>query len=299
MSVDHNLAVALRLAAAGIAVFPVAARGPKRPLVYDWDTNSTTDATTIRAWWRTRRGALAAIDLRKAGLVVIDADRHGGPDGAAAWQGLMHDHEADISACPHVRTPNDGMHVYFIQPAGEPLRCRSGRLPPAVECKGEGGSITAPGNVKGDGTFYNPIGPELADAYPAKAIPRVPDWLVGIIRAPRAASEPVQRVNSPPVGLVASRLERYARAALAGQAADVAATSEGSRNQRLNAAAYRLGRFAARGWIERGEVEAVLRSAAQQCGLTADDGVAAVDATIASGLIAGLANPAHEPRSRR
>lgn len=295
---DNNLAVALRLARAGFYVFPVSNDRRKRPLIRDWDDASSRDPEQVQRWWRVRRGALAAIDLRKAGLVVIDADRHGGPDGVAAWHKLLLEHDGEVSACPLVRTPNDGLHIYFTQIPGEPLRCRSGSLPPAVECKGEGGSITAPGNIRGDGTFYETAAghPDLLEAFVARSIPPVPAWLCDMIRYRPPAPEIPQPILTC---RTSGRLTAYAQAALRGQIAELSATPSGGRNNALNLAAYRLGRMAARGWIGRGDVESGLRFAAQANGLLAEDGPQAISATINSGFCAGLANPAAEPRSRR
>lgn len=80
---------------------------------------------------------------------------------------------------------------------------------------------------------------------------------------------------------------RYAHAALLDECADVAATAEGSRNHRLNIAAYKLGQLAALGWIDPHDVTAALRAA----GLAAGLGASETDATIASGLCAGQSEP--------
>ena len=65
----------------------------------------------------------------------------------------------------------------------------------------------------------------------------------------------------------------------------------GGRNNTLNAVAYRLGRMIARGWLSRAEVEVRLLAAATVNGLVAEDGQLSVEATIRSGIEAGLKNP--------
>jgi len=242
-----------------------------------------------------RRGAVVAIDLRKAGLVVIDADRHGGPDGVEAWQDLVRQHGADFSAHPMARTPSDGLHIYFSQPAGEPLGNREGSLPEGINVRGAGGYVIAPYCIRGDGTFYELTGTDLIEADITKAIAPVPDWLVDIIRwRPEPASVPPPRFTD-----ANGRYEAYAQAALRGIVADIAATPNGRRNNALNAAAFRLGRMAARGWIARHDIEHGLRFAAQSNGLLAEDGKNSVNATINSGLCAGLAKPADGPVGKR
>lgn len=109
-----NLDVALELAEVGVSVFP--ATSDKKPLV-KWRDESTTDSAKIKAWWRQFPNALPAIDVGKSGLVVIDADRHGGPDGVQAFYELVKELGLDVSACPVVRTPSGGLHFYFRQPS--------------------------------------------------------------------------------------------------------------------------------------------------------------------------------------
>jgi hypothetical protein len=109
-----NRDVALALAEVGVFVFP--ANAEKKPLVR-WRDESTTDIAKIKAWWRQFPNALPAIDVGKSGLVVIDADRHGGPDGVRAFYELVKELGLDVSACAVVRTPSGGLHFYFRQPS--------------------------------------------------------------------------------------------------------------------------------------------------------------------------------------
>lgn len=294
MTSDHNLDVALQLAAAGLAVFPTDQR--KRPAIPDWDANSTTDATIIRRWWRIRPGALAAIDLRKSDLFVVDADRHGGPDGVAAWHDLVWDHGDDLSANPMARTPSGGLHVYFTQPSGDLLGNREGGLPTGINVRGAGGYVIAPYCIRADGTFYEMTEGDLIEALKEKAIPAGPKWLISIIRyrpAPTATMPP--RLARGATG----RFAAYAKAAFDKIMIEVANEPPGGRNIKLNASAYRLGRMAARGWLTRREVEAELRNAAEANGLLAEDGERSVNATISSGLTAGLTKPAADPEARK
>ncbi|MGV0732038.1 hypothetical protein [Mycolicibacter sinensis] len=87
---------------------------------------------------------------------------------------------------------------------------------------------------------------------------------------------------TPPAGA-----DRYATAALADECAAVAATTEGSRNHRLNTAAFNLGQLVGAGALDRAVVEDALRAAARAAGLTDHE----VGPTITSGLNAGTAQP--------
>jgi hypothetical protein len=109
-----NLDVALELAEVGVFVFP--ANAEKKPLV-KWRDESTTDSAKIKAWWQRFPNAVPAIDVGKSGLLVIDADRHGGPDGVQAFRDLVDELGIDVSACPIIRTPSGGLHIYFRQPS--------------------------------------------------------------------------------------------------------------------------------------------------------------------------------------
>ena len=92
----------------------------------------------IADWWHRAPYALPAIPCGVNGLVVIDLDRHGnGRDGVRAFKELIVRHGALPPGVPTVRTPNNGFHLYFRQPPGQPLvtaprRQSSGRL----RCKG-------------------------------------------------------------------------------------------------------------------------------------------------------------------
>ena len=95
----------------------------------------------------------------------------------------------------------------------------------------------------------------------------------------------------------AKRGEKWARAALEGEAALVAGAVNGTRNATLNNAAIKLGHKVGGGYLNEAEVESALFGAAQLSGLLQEDGPEAVRATIRSGLTAGIAEPEH-PQDR-
>jgi hypothetical protein len=92
-------------------------------------------------------------------------------------------------------------------------------------------------------------------------------------------------------GTAGVRERAYAEAALQGCAAELAAAKKNSRNDKLNALAFRLGRMVARGWIKRADVEETLLKAMHDNGGVADDGIKAAEATLRSGLDAGEKEP--------
>lgn len=272
------LETAKKLAAAGVATFPC---GPdKRPLVR-WREASTIDAASLPGMWRAN--ALPAIDLAKAGLVAIDCDRHGGPDGVAAFLGLA-DRYGLPEGVPIVETPSGGRHYIFRQPVGAPFGNATGALPKGIDVRGAGGYIIAPGAALPDGRAWRQIGgPDLAAAFFCGTIPTLPQWLGKLIRPPKAARE----LPSAGPRAIGTRDEEYARAALEAECAKLAETAEGGRNQALNVAAFSAGTLIGAGWIDRGECETALYDAALASGLDDDE----TAATIASGLTAGIAKP--------
>jgi hypothetical protein len=104
-----------------------------------WKTQASTDIGQIAQWWQRWPHALPAIALGRHNLIVIDADRHGGPDGVLAWTTLTAEHGGADS--PVVDTPSGGQHFYFLQPEGKPLGNRKKPLPKGINVRGVGGSF--------------------------------------------------------------------------------------------------------------------------------------------------------------
>jgi putative DNA primase/helicase len=119
----------------------------------------------------------------------------------------------------------------------------------------------------------------------------------GVPERPARANAKPSSLRPPSDDTVARRA--YAEAALADEVRQVATAARGSRNNRLNTAALKLGQLVAAGWLDRGRIERALEDAAAACGLVADDGGEAVRRTIKSGLDAGVAQPRNIPERRR
>jgi hypothetical protein len=283
---DINRDWALRLAEAGIAVFPC---GPdKKPLI-KWREFSSSDADAVAQWWSQHPNALPAIDLEKCDLVVLDADRHGEPDGRAALRELLQAQpDYNAPATPRALTPGDGAHVYFDQ-NGHELSNTRGDLPEGVDVRGAGGYVICPYAVLPDGRRYRAISsaPDLISAYKAGTIPPVPEGIVTLIEARKKNGKPAE----PDSGRSGIREQSYAAAALEGCTRELAAAASGQRNELLNALAFRLGRMVARGWLHRAHVEANLIGAMHINGYVGEEGIRAVEATLRSGLDAGIAEP--------
>jgi Bifunctional DNA primase/polymerase, N-terminal len=234
--------------------------------------------------WRQFPGAPPAIDLEKCDLFVLDGDRHGGPDGRAALRKLLKEQGFDYRTAPSALTPNDGVHVYLGQ-NGHELGNARGKLPAGIDVRGCGGYVICPYATLSDGRRYKsvPGTPDLISAFKAGTIPHVPHGIVDLIQADNQA----QTFNTA----AGARERAYAQAALEGCMAELAGTSTGNRNEKLNALAYRLGRMIARGWLSHTAVEGALLGAMFANGAVDDDGLEAAKATLKSGIDAGIAEP--------
>ena len=309
-SKDHSL-VARRLAGAGLAVFPVDPTTKRPPHGFKWREQSTSDPTVVENLWEAYPGMGVAIDIGKSGLVVIDADRHGGPDGVDAFEALAASHGGLPRDTPRVLTAGCGEHYYFRN-VDPPLGNSAGSLPAGIDVRGSGGYALAPGTKRTDGTGWHsaPDSPDLAEAFAAGAIPPLPGWLEENARTPRhgdvrgrahgdeanetRADQARGNEGDAPRGSVGRREYAYASAALEKECAAVAATTAGGRNNRLNLAALKIGHMVGAGWIGRAEVEQAVFLAGITCGIVDDDGENAARATIKSGLDAGIKDP-HAP----
>jgi Bifunctional DNA primase/polymerase, N-terminal len=295
-----NLELALRCAEAGLYVLPCdpATRKPLIRWRYGREP-STTDPNLIRKWWKKWPRALIGIDLGKSGLFVIDADRHGGPDGVDAVVKIFADNGANLNAAPTIRTPSDGRHHYYRQPeSGEPLTNSDKRVKAlGINVRGVGGlayfGTRFTKNNTGNKHYHqDPDTPDLLKALKSGTVPVVPDFFVRILRPPEETTAPDS--GPDPWAQIASgkREQAWAASALNGLAADLAAMGKDSgRNIELNNAAFRMGTMIANGWIARGVVEGALIEAVKANGLVTEDGLAACRATLKSGLDAGFKQP--------
>ncbi len=162
-----------------------------------------------------------------------------------------------IPSTPTVRTPR-GCHFYFQHPGG---KVPEGKLATHFDLKADGGYVLCPPSIHPSGTPYV--------------------WEINPKHAPFAA---------PPawfLALIDAKEDRYALAALYGELERLAGTVKPGRNEQLNRSAFSIGQLVAAGKLDREHVEAALREVALNIGLEAGE----VDATIRSGLEAGIANP--------
>jgi hypothetical protein len=193
-----------------------------------------------------------------------------------------------------VSETGNGRHV-LVQPTGFKNKSgvRSG-LPLHVDWRGKGGYIIAPPSIHRTGRRY-----QWLEDFPATlAIPPAPESLIRMLtdaedrtRRP-SIGERLDRLSSPVADFlrgqfrdnVENRSPRYAVAALEAEAADVASTPLHGRNDRLNVAAIKLGRFVLSGELTEAQVYEALVPAALRAGLTHRESVK----TVGSGLFGAM-----------
>jgi hypothetical protein len=289
---NHNLEVALKWAAAGAHILPT--DGSKRAWLKDWPNKASTDQDVIRAWFTARPDSLPAICLGKSDIVVLDGDRHGGPDGVAALEQLFAEQKLNTTVIPTVITQSGGRHYYFKQPTdGAPLGNSDKAVRDhGVNVRGKGGYVIAPGTLLPNGRRYapDPNTPSALEAVQTRTVPVLPPSIEKLLRGQSAAPIPPRNDYTYPPG--GSREERYGRAALDNIAREIASKPpETGRNNELNTGAFKMGHMVAAGWIGRATVEDRLFNAAVNCGLVRDTSDHSVRATIKSGLDAGEKEP--------
>ncbi len=314
MSAPDLINEALSHARDGLAVF-AAEPYRKTPMPgVSWPEVSTTSTRHISAHWP--RGANIGVDCGKSGIVVIDLDRHDPEaDGVAAFTALCEEHEADRDwpDTYTVVTPTDGYHLYFENPGG--LGNGEGALPAGINVRGTGGYVLGAGSVVdrrayegkpelqalvGDGRAYQ--------VYNDAPIIRRRPWLLEVLhkskrRRPSGEACHALAREWPSVTLARlngelRKVERTLPGASRGQQADGSEKKPG-RNSQLYESACRFGEVVAIGRIDADRAVEELKAAAEACGLTADDGEAAVEATIDSGLRKGAADLAGGDNARR
>jgi hypothetical protein len=267
------LEAALEYAANGFAVFPCQPRG-KEPVTKRGFKDATTNPATIRRFWREINRNIGIATGIISGFWILDEDP-GGEDHIRR----LEDKYGPLPKTRMVRTGRGGRHFWFKYTG--PIQCSIGRVAPHVDVRGDDGYGIAPPSVHENGQRYE----LLSDV--GLAIP--PDWLVALTRKRPTISERA-RVSAPPRS-ASYRGGAYGAAALDAEAAALAAALPGTRNSGLNRSAFALFQLVAGGELDAGAVADRLVAACYANGLVKDDGLHAVEKTIASGMRAGLQCP--------
>jgi len=264
----------------GLWVFPLKPK-MKKPAIDEWKKYQTERPTEeeISKWWRDKPTAnIAVITGPASGILVLDVD---GDEGREALREL----EARNSPLPETwrsRTGN-GEHIWFRYPEGREIEGSVGKIGAGLDVRGIGGYVVGPGSWHENGVQYRwleaPGGLDLADA---------PAWLLDLLDPPRPAVR--SAVKQEPASH-----ENYVQVAIEGECDAVRNAGEGTRNDRLNRAAFFLGQFVGAGKISEQDVKRQLLNAAKGCGL----GEIEATKTIESGIAAGRQKPREIPERER
>lgn len=244
---------ALTLAERGMHVFPLKP-GTKVPALHQgWEERASTDPEKIRRCW-SQGPYNIGVACGPSRLLVVDCDtpKPETPPPPAPFNVDGVNEGADVLvmlaeryAEPfpwgefHVVTGRGGMHLYFRQPDGEPLRNTAGRLGWLIDTRAAGGYVVGPGSVV-DGKPYRPCGEPAA-------VP-LPGWLARLLSAPKQRPATPTRPPTMPSG-GPRHGGAYAAKVLREELAKILAAKPGTRNDTLNAVAFNLGRHVDRGTV--------------------------------------------------
>jgi hypothetical protein len=223
--------------------------------------DATRDHATADLWWPpgTELGVAIATG-RPAGTWVLDVD---GAEGAASLQELERE-RGELPTTVEARTPR-GRHIYLRHPAGAPdVRNSAGVIAPGVDVRGTGGYVVAPPSAHPSGDRYRWAPGRDPDSI---AVADAPEWLLELLNPPAAPTAPPPAMLVP-VSVPAGAGARYVAAAIERECLKLAAAREGTRNDRLNRAAFSLARFVRDGRARRGPVVEALTIAAKATGLS-------------------------------
>jgi len=262
---------ALDYARCGIPVFPCSPID-KRPLTPNGFKDATRDETQILAWWQQYPNAMIGAPMGPAsGLWAIDLDLDSAKkiDGKATLDQLATQRGALLPTWTSI-TPRGGRHLLFIWDPNIEIRNSASKIGPGIDVRGNGGYICLPPsrNATGGAYQWERGGPQN--------VALAPPWLITLAKAMKARA--------------------WAKAALERECKNVAAALPTTRNNTLNTAAFNLGQIIGGNALDEQEVRDRLFEAAETCQLVADDGAAAVLATIDSGITAGKKQPRARPQ---
>ena len=123
---------------------------------------------------------------REVDRIVLDGDRHGGPDGVSAAEQLFAERSLNTATIPTVITPQDGRHYWFMQPTeGNPLGNSDKAIrDKAINVRGAGGYVIAPGTRLPDGRQYkrDPNTPSTIEAVQNGTVPVLPPTIETLLR---------------------------------------------------------------------------------------------------------------------
>ncbi|MGE0666173.1 MAG: phage/plasmid primase, P4 family [Sphingomonadales bacterium] len=258
----------------GFSVFPLKPRSKRPKSGWKQYQDARAPRELVESWSRDRSLNIGIVTGAVSGIVVLDLDT---PEALA---------EAERRGLPdsvRVRTPR-GYHVYFRHPGTE-ISNRTGVFRGA-DVRGDGGYVVGPGST------FVPDQKEAAEGKVAGSydwvrsphdvpLADMPAWLMRLIASP-AEQVPAKRST---LALISK--SGWGNAALLAELDQLARAAEGTRNDALNLAGFRLFQIVAAGHLGGSVVREALTEAGRSLGLELHE----IEATLESARAAGFASP--------
>ncbi|MGA8641325.1 bifunctional DNA primase/polymerase [Candidatus Binatus sp.] len=264
------------LAEHNLWAFPIAcSEAGKLPLVKwrDFQSQPPSDGE-VADWCRRFPDAGAAIPTGLATKIfVVDADSA----DAIEWLEMR-----GMPVTVLVRT-RKGLHYYFRCPGIE-VRNSAGALAPGIDVRGTGGMAVAAGTHNQGFEYQYDSGHALGEV----AIADAPDWLIDWLLQEQVKRQVAVMPLRPQE--FDGHVGAWARKIIDDELGELAAATEGCRNDRLSRTAFKLGQLAGGGEADATELRAALHAIAD-----AWPNPSHSHDTIARCLEAGLAHPRQRP----
>jgi Bifunctional DNA primase/polymerase, N-terminal/Primase C terminal 1 (PriCT-1) len=171
---------ALKLAARGMAVFPVLPR-LKAPATQRGFKDASKDPAIIEKWWQLNSDYNIGIACGEPSKIfVVDID---GGEAETALKALEATHGALPATVEQITAR--GRHVFFRWP-GHPVPCSIGKIAPGIDVKADGGYVLVAPSIHPTGRRY------AWSVDGANTFAAAPDWLLALIAAPaHSAPQPI------------------------------------------------------------------------------------------------------------
>lgn len=249
----------------------------KQPTITGWQRGEPAKLDLILKW-TTSGHNLGLRTGRPSGVVVIDDDS---VDGSASAK-------LNLPTTVTVITGSGKRHLYFRAPdfkVGNSVKT----IAEGIDIRGDGGQVVFPGSIHPNTgrpyTWAPGLSPDEVE------LAELPADLLDKLRPRKKEPKPKLTLVMADAPMTTdgdrSRIARYVRAAFEAELDRVCGSSEGSRNDTLNKAAFALGQFVGAGELSHDEVRSALVKAGLAIGLPQNE----AEATIDSGLRAGEQEP--------
>lgn len=262
----------------------------KHPIHVNWPEIATSDPLEVASWWREPpEGTIATewypqanigiVAGRGSNLFILDEDTYNG--GERTLDNYRQRH-GDLPLTRIHTTGGGGKHYLFTYPGFQIHNNAGKNLGQGLDIKGDRGFVVAPPSVSSKGTYYIENPAHDIDPVPA------PEWLLELLQSYDTEQRGGGHVD--PDLLPSNLVSAYVQAALDSETEEVRTARVGSRNERLNSAAFSLGTLGALGLLDDKTAWNALSTAATEAGL----GQAETFATFWSGWKSGLDSPRKE-----